>query len=86
MQWYTFYLLIFLWTDSKSRITREIHTEKNTKSVMIMRVKISVVRALGVQCLLTCLPTCGAYSRVVLIRVNTEIIVNPLTLKGFPID
>ena len=28
MQWYTFYLLIFLWNDSKSRITREIHAVK----------------------------------------------------------
>ena len=28
MQWYTFYLLIFLWTDSKSWITREIPAVK----------------------------------------------------------
>ena len=28
MQWYTFYLLIFLWTDRKSRIMREIHAVK----------------------------------------------------------
>ena len=27
----TFYLLIFLWTASKSRITREFHTVKKTR-------------------------------------------------------
>ena len=41
----TFYLLIFLWTDSKSRITREIHAVKNPESFMITRAKLSAVRA-----------------------------------------
>ena len=29
IQRYTFYLLIFLWADSKSRITREIHDNES---------------------------------------------------------
>ena len=35
IQWYTFYLLIFLWTDTKLivkfRIITEIHTVKKTR-------------------------------------------------------
>ena len=48
IQRYTFYLLIFLWTDTdgKSRITREIHAvKKKTESFMITKAKISAVRA-----------------------------------------
>ena len=48
IQRYTFYLLIFLWTDTKlkSRITREIHAvKKKTPNFMITRAKISAVRA-----------------------------------------
>ena len=37
MDWYL--------TDSKSRITREIHAEKKPESFMITRAKISAVRA-----------------------------------------
>ena len=52
IQRHTFYLLIFLWTDtktdSKSRITREIHAVKKPESFMITRAKISAVRASGV--------------------------------------
>ena len=53
IQRYTFYLLIFHWTDSKSRITREIHAVKKRESFIIIRAKISGVRASGVRRLLT---------------------------------
>ena len=42
IQWYTFYRLIFLWTDTKLIV-------KKTETFMMARAKISVVRATGVR-------------------------------------
>ena len=47
IQRYTFYLSIFLWTDSKSRTTREFTRWKKPESFIITRAKISAVRASG---------------------------------------
>ena len=49
IQWYTFYLLIFLWTDTKLIVNLELQEKfmrwKKPDSFMIMRAKISAVRA-----------------------------------------
>ena len=57
IQPYTFYLLIFLRTDTKLIVNLELQEKftqrKKTESFMITRAKISAVRALRVRCLLT---------------------------------
>ena len=49
IQRYTFYLLIFLWTDTKLMVNLELREKftrwKKPKSFMITRAKTSVVRA-----------------------------------------
>ena len=48
IQWYTFYLLIFLWTDTKLIVNlelRENQAMKKPDSFMITRAKISAERA-----------------------------------------
>ena len=53
IQRYTFYLLIFLWTDTKLIVTLEFREKftrwKKPESFMITRAKISAVRASGVR-------------------------------------
>ena len=44
IQWYAFYLLIFLWTDIKLIVNIELWWKK-PESFMIMRAKLSAVRA-----------------------------------------
>ena len=56
IQQYTFYLLIFLWTDTKLIVNVELREKfswRKTESFMIRRAKISAVRASGVRHLLT---------------------------------
>ena len=72
IQRYTYYLLIFLWTDTKLIVNLELREKftrrKNPESFTIMRAKISAMRALGVQRFLTFLSQMqhliegGAYS------------------------
>ena len=49
IQWYAFYLLIFLWTDTKLKVKLELLEKftqwKKPESFMITRVKLSAVRA-----------------------------------------
>ena len=57
IQRYTFYLLIFLWNDTKLIVNLELREKftrwKKPESFMITRAKISAVRASGVRRLLT---------------------------------
>jgi len=55
IQQYTFYLFIFLWTDTTPIVNLELQEKftrrKKPQSFIITRVKISAVRASGVRCL-----------------------------------
>jgi len=55
IQRYTFYLLIFLWTDTKLIVNLELREKftrwKKPESFMITRAKVSAVRTSGVRCL-----------------------------------
>ena len=81
MQWYTFYLLIFLWTDSKSGIMGEIHAVKKYGEFHDNESENVSGESIGGAVLINLF-----VPHVALIQVNRVITVNPLTLKGFPID
>ena len=80
IQRYAFYSLIFLWTDTKSRITREIHALKRPESFMITRAKISAVSIRCAALINFFVPDAA------LIRINTVVFVNSTWARVFDLS